>query len=188
MTSTPSSLTLRDGTFVRYEATAVRALNGLKPQRVPDGGIYIGRRFTMGGWRLEASPYANPFRVGENTGERSEAYTLEDSLQRYYDWLTASPALLGRLVQDLDGRVLYCFCHRVTKSGAPSREAHLCHGDVLVAVIQRLKAEATATADSSSLCICSPSSANTCVSEAETHSPSESTQTGGAFGHTLKRS
>ena len=138
------TLTLSDGTVVRYEPN-VRALNGLKPQRVPDDGVFIGRKFTMGGWRLDASPYANEFRVGTGVGK----YTLNESLQHYYNWLVAQPPLLERLESELGGgRALYCFCHRVNKQGAPSAEAHLCHGDVLVALMRRQR-ETSVTASAS---------------------------------------
>ena len=102
---------------------------------MPADGAYIGRRFTQYGWALAESAYANPFAVGEGAGK----HTLEESLQLYYDYVAGERPDLVAGVRALlaDGVPLYCWCHRVTGRGERSAAAHLCHGDVLVALANK---------------------------------------------------
>jgi hypothetical protein len=79
---------------------------------VPEGVVYIGGRLTMGGWRLPASKWANPWRPGKD-GTRAEV------IARYRVHVRSRPDLLAAL-PELRGRVLGCWC----KPAA-------CHGDVL---------------------------------------------------------
>lgn len=72
--------------------------------------LYIGR--ANGRYRLKASKWANPFKVGRD-GD------LDTALIRYLDYVTHGP-LLNNL-EELSGKVLACWC-------APNR----CHGDILV--------------------------------------------------------
>ena len=74
--------------------------------------VYVGRAVRRGGWHLEASSFANPFRPGPD-GPRDEV------LDRYRSWIANRPDLLARL-PDLKGRRLGCWC-------APRP----CHADVL---------------------------------------------------------
>ena len=80
---------------------------------VQDCDVYIGRRMTMGGWNLPASPWANPFTARE-CGSRAGA------ARRYEEWLkNERPDLLARL-PELRGKRLGCWC-----------KPDACHGDVL---------------------------------------------------------
>lgn len=79
-----------------------------------DCDVYIGRKMCMGGWKLPASDWANPFTV-------KEVGSAEEACRRYEAWLRAErPDLLARL-PELEGKTLGCWC----KPGP-------CHGDVLV--------------------------------------------------------
>lgn len=83
--------------------------------------VYIGRACTMGGWNLPASIFANPFVIGKN-GSREQVLT------KYYNYIINKPDLLALLPQ-LDGKVLGCWC-----------EANIvCHGDILIYLINQLK-------------------------------------------------
>lgn len=66
--------------------------------------VYVGRAMHMGGWRLAASPFANPFRVGKHGQDAAEV------VERYRAWLDEQPELLARLAE-LRGRRLGCWCH-----------------------------------------------------------------------------
>jgi len=83
---------------------------------VQDCDVYIGRRMYMGGWRLEASIWANPYSV-------AECGTHEDACRRYEEYIRGRPELLARL-PELRGKRLGCWC-----------KPHPCHGDVLVRLI-----------------------------------------------------
>lgn len=74
--------------------------------------IYVGRAMHRGGWHLDGSPFASPFRPGAD-GNREEV------IGKYREWLTGRPDLLVQL-PTLKGRRLGCWC-------APL----LCHADVL---------------------------------------------------------
>jgi hypothetical protein len=74
--------------------------------------IYVGRAMHRGGWRLAASPLANPFRLGPD-GSRAEV------VARYREYLLARPDLLA-LLPALRGKRLGCWC-------APLE----CHADVV---------------------------------------------------------
>ena len=94
--------------------TAIVNLKGRKPQLIGDGEVYIGRAINMGGWRLPASPWANPFR-----GERA------DVVKKYEAYLRAPAQMaLRERLGELAGKTLCCWC-------APE----VCHGDVLIKMI-----------------------------------------------------
>jgi hypothetical protein len=76
--------------------------------------LYIGRANSR--YRLKASKWANPFKVGRDG-------TLNDVLQKYLDHVTHS-ALLNNL-EELSGKVLACWC-----------KPNGCHGDILVRLWQ----------------------------------------------------
>jgi len=69
--------------------------------------VYIGR----------GSIWGNPFTIGKEG-------TREEVIQKYLDWIMKKPKLLEQL-ETLKGKRLGCWC-------APK----LCHGDVLVALIE----------------------------------------------------
>ena len=64
--------------------------------------VYVGRAMHRGGWRLAASPLANPFRIGRD-GSRAEI------VARYRDYLLGRPDLLA-LLPGLRGKRLGCWC------------------------------------------------------------------------------
>lgn len=85
---------------------------------VQDCDVYIGRRLTMGGWRLDASIWANPFTIGRD-GNRAEV------IRKYRAHVLSRGDLMERL-HDLYGHRLGCWC-----SPDP------CHGDVLVELAEK---------------------------------------------------
>jgi Domain of unknown function (DUF4326) len=91
----------------------VLSLRGRKPRVVPEGAVYIGHRWTLGGWDLPESKWANPHKIGRD-GTRAEVIAM------YERWLRARPDLTAAL-PELRGRDLACWC-------APEP----CHGDVLL--------------------------------------------------------
>jgi Domain of unknown function (DUF4326) len=80
--------------------------------------IYVGRAMYRGGWRLAASPLANPFRIGVD-GDR------EHVIAKYRDHLLGQADLLA-MVADLRGKRLGCWC-------APLP----CHADVISELADR---------------------------------------------------
>jgi Domain of unknown function (DUF4326) len=70
---------------------------------MPPTAIYIGR----------GSRWGNPFRIGPN-GDRSAV------IRKYEHWLADQPHLL-RVLDELRGRDLICFCSPLS-----------CHGDLLL--------------------------------------------------------
>lgn len=81
------------------------------------GIVYIGRAMTHLNLNLPASPYGNPFRIGEDTDD-----ARADVIETYRDWiqLPAQAHLLHGL-DALRGQMLVCWCR-------PRR----CHGEVLL--------------------------------------------------------
>lgn len=83
-------------------ATTVVNLKG----RLHDPGyadvVYVGRAMHRGGWRLEGSPLANPFRPGRDG-------TREEVIERYREHLMGRPDLRA-LLPGLRGRRLGCWC------------------------------------------------------------------------------
>lgn len=77
-----------------------------------DYDVYIGR----------SSKWGNPFLKGIN-GTRAEV------IKKYKWWITTQPELLEAL-DELDGKVLGCWC-----------KPKACHGDVLVELIEKRKAD-----------------------------------------------
>lgn len=64
--------------------------------------VYVGRKATMGGWRLPGSPWANPFRA-QKVGGAARAVEL------YARWFPQQAGLVERL-PELRGRRLGCWC------------------------------------------------------------------------------
>lgn len=81
--------------------------------------IYIGRRWTLGGWDLPQSEFANPFKKGRDG-------TLEEILEKYEAHIRGSPELM-RKVCELEGFTLGCWC-------VPEP----CHGQVLLKLIEEV--------------------------------------------------
>lgn len=116
--------------------------------------VYIGRCQHMGGWKLKASKWANPFSAKE--------YGLAESLRQYELHVREDPDLMAAL-PELRGRTLGCWCVGPKcrtcggKRGACAHED--CHGDVLVRLLAEQDAlgpahgapEAKADAEASAL-------------------------------------
>ena len=75
-----------------------------------------------GRWDLPESKWHNPFSV-------KSCGSAEEAVRRYEAYIRKQPKLLSAL-HELDGKVLGCWC----KSN-PSDIAQVCHGDVLVKLI-----------------------------------------------------
>jgi hypothetical protein len=79
--------------------------------------IYIGRAFA----EFSESIWHNPFHLGPNRdGNRKQV------LAKYREYILSHPDLLARL-PELKGKTLGCWCKPL-----------LCHGDVLVSLIEEL--------------------------------------------------
>jgi hypothetical protein len=63
--------------------------------------VYIGRAWSLGGWQLEESKWANPF-------TERECGTKAKAVEAYRNYLATSPALLTDL-KELEGKVLGCW-------------------------------------------------------------------------------
>jgi hypothetical protein len=88
-------------------------LRGRTPRIVLEGAVYIGGRVKRGGWDLQASKWANPFRIIRDA-------TREEVVVKYREWLPKQLDLRAAL-RELRGNDLACWC-------AP----RACHGDVLL--------------------------------------------------------
>ena len=98
---------------VEHKAPTVVCLRRTKKEGVVQGcSLYIGRAWSMGGWRLKKSKWANPFSLKKHG---------LDSLEMYRQHVLARPDLVAAL-PELGGHVLGCWC----------KGRHACHGDVLV--------------------------------------------------------
>lgn len=86
---------------------------------VQDCDVYIGRRWTFGGWDLPQSKWANPFTV-------KKSGSVEKAVKEFRQYLRTRPDLMDQ-IRDLGGKTLGCWC----KPGP-------CHGDVLVALYKEL--------------------------------------------------
>jgi hypothetical protein len=64
--------------------------------------VYVGRAVHRGGWHLEGSKLASPFRPGPDG-------TREDVVAKYREHLLSRPDLLA-LLPGLRGRRLGCWC------------------------------------------------------------------------------
>lgn len=73
---------------------------------IPRNAVYIGR----------GSDWGNPFEIGKD-GDRAEV------IEKYRNWLRGQNDLLSRIVPELQGKDLVCYC-------APKA----CHGDILLAI------------------------------------------------------
>ncbi|MEV2211876.1 DUF4326 domain-containing protein [Streptomyces sp. NPDC050997] len=112
--------------------TATRVINlrgriheyGPRLELAPDCVVYVGRRWTMGGWDLPRHPLYNPFAY--DTPARKRDGTRAEVMAAYRAYLLERPELLD-LVPGLRGRTLACWC-------APE----LCHAEVLAALAETL--------------------------------------------------
>lgn len=98
--------------------SAIVNLKGRKPQALLPGEVYCGRSIRMGGWNLEGSKWANPYRVGRDCD------TPEQCLALYWQYVLSRPDLISDL-SELRGKVLACWC-------VPAR----CHCEVIMALLK----------------------------------------------------
>uniref|UniRef100_A0A1X7T7B2 DUF4326 domain-containing protein n=1 Tax=Amphimedon queenslandica TaxID=400682 RepID=A0A1X7T7B2_AMPQE len=80
---------------------------------IQDCDIYIGRAVHRGGWNLEASKWANPFKI-------KPGLPVGSVLSAYEQHVRSNPTLM-RGIPSLAGKTLGCWC-----------KPNPCHGDVLV--------------------------------------------------------
>lgn len=85
-----------------------------KPDRLPAGFVYTGRRFTQHGFRLPEHPLNNPYDIKDYGDQAVPLYTQH---------LLGQPDLI-RLAQTYRGWTLVCWNHH----------GQLCHNAILVAV------------------------------------------------------
>lgn len=77
--------------------------------------VYIGR---PGKW-------GNPYSHKNETLAKFKARSLADSIEQYRQWIYQQPELLEAVKNELQGKVLGCWC----KPGP-------CHGDILAAIAE----------------------------------------------------
>ena len=82
---------------------------------VQDCDVYIGRSVKRGGWNLEASIWANPF--------KRTPYVPGSTLAAYEKYVRSSTVLMNE-IPSLVGKTLGCWC-----------KPNPCHGDVLVKLV-----------------------------------------------------
>jgi hypothetical protein len=97
---------------------------GPRLEHAPDDLVYVGRRWTLGGWDLPRHPLYNRFAYDTPTRRRDG--TRAEVMAKYRAYLLARPDLLA-LVPALRGRTLACWC-------APK----LCHAGVLAELADTL--------------------------------------------------
>jgi Domain of unknown function (DUF4326) len=92
-----------------------------RPERwLPEGTVYVGRD------RHGPGRFGNPFVVGRPHPFQREFGVVADRAQAvnlYADWLPTQPELCDRVVRELPGRTLACWC---PLDGGP------CHGEILL--------------------------------------------------------
>jgi len=96
---------------------------------IQDCDVYIGRRCFMGGWRLEESPWFNPFRLQDYNHDRDKVLAL------YRAHIMKRPNLVKELAT-LKGKRLGCWCH--DHNPAVLKRPKMCHGDVLMELMEEL--------------------------------------------------
>ncbi|MDQ3703140.1 MAG: DUF4326 domain-containing protein [Chloroflexota bacterium] len=77
--------------------------------------VYIGRAMSRGGWRLQGSKWANPFKI-DLPGKKRDG-TREEVIARYRVYLLENAELRAAL-PELRGRVLGCWCTPAACHGA----------------------------------------------------------------------
>ncbi len=80
---------------------------GPRLELAPPDLVYVGRHWTLGGWRLPRHPLYNPFAY--DTPPRRRDGTRAEVMAKYRAYLLERPELL-RLVPELRGCMLACWC------------------------------------------------------------------------------
>jgi hypothetical protein len=102
---------------------------------IQDCDVYIGRQIHQGGWNLQGSKWANPFRI-DSPGVPDVA----TAVFKYWEWIhgreplpLGSPAYIGNpedlknCIPEIVDRVMGCWC-----KGKIDNPDEYCHGDVLL--------------------------------------------------------
>ncbi|MFJ9349190.1 DUF4326 domain-containing protein [Streptomyces sp. NPDC101237] len=90
---------------------------GPRLEDAPADVVYVGRRWTLGGWDLPRHPLSNPFAY--DTPKKRRDGTRAEVMAMYRAYLLERPELLEQVAL-LRGKALACWC-------APE----LCHAHVL---------------------------------------------------------
>jgi hypothetical protein len=102
--------------------TTVVHLKRTKERIIQGCDVYIGRRWNMGGWALEESIWHNPFKLAD--AKKATPEEIDEVLRKYEAHVRSKPELMSRLLSDLQGKSLGCWC-------LPKP----CHGNVLVKLV-----------------------------------------------------
>lgn len=103
----------------KVERPIVVKLKRSKGVVVQDCDVYIGRRQTQGGWRLQDSEWGNPFTVKTHGDKCIELYR-----QHLIGQIREDPDTMIIKLASLEGKVLGCWC----LDGTPGKT---CHGTVI---------------------------------------------------------
>ncbi|MBV2357240.1 DUF4326 domain-containing protein [Streptomyces sp. J2-1] len=95
---------------------------GPRLEHAPQDVVYVGRRWTLGGWDLPRHPLSNPFAY--DTPRRKRDGTRAEVMAMYRARLLERPDLLDQLPA-LRDKTLACWC-------APE----LCHADILAELVE----------------------------------------------------
>jgi len=86
--------------------------------------VYIGRECRRGGHDLDASPFANPYRVNDpDPDDRNRPMDRQRCIDLFREALCNCPELVERIRTELPGKTLVCWCKPLP-----------CHGDVIAAI------------------------------------------------------
>lgn len=94
--------------------------------KIPDA-VYVGRAMPRQG--LQASRFANPFKIGDPVYGTDVVMSRDDVIEAYRVRLLSQPSVLLAELPALRGKPLCCWCRR---DGEAERLDNACHGDVLV--------------------------------------------------------
>ena len=133
------------------EEPLVVQLKRTRERIVQDCSLYIGNTWSMGGWALPKSKWANPFRIRKLSKvmnkEQATRFALLNVKQKkwakdrfgvvertrvlvlYEKYVRSSPELLDSL-EELTGEILGCWC--VDSAIRETPETLICHGEILV--------------------------------------------------------
>jgi hypothetical protein len=84
--------------------------------------LYIGRQWSMGGWKLDKSKWHNPFKLSAYDGDISTVLKL------YENYIEENESLIQSL-SELKGKNLGCFCKK--------KGSEHCHGDILLKLYKK---------------------------------------------------
>lgn len=106
--------------------------------KVP-GAVYVGR--ANGRKRLKASPFANPYKIGQTLptfeGLHDRKATRQDVVTMYRHWLLLKGPI-GDLSELRNAPALACWCRH---DGEERTDDNVCHADVLVELLAKFRDE-----------------------------------------------